>query len=126
MLNFQGDYEWPGYWSNSEGFANITIVGIEVSLDVFFGINDIGLLSVDPKVSRKLYFIYILAGCPYRHWDMQGADVQYHYNHVTHNLPYSSIVYYSGSVVQDLTRRATNMRAHNPPRLVDIPSTTKE
>ena len=51
-FNLHGGYKWPGAWSNSEGHANITMTGIEMTLDLFFGISDVGLLSVEPKVRR--------------------------------------------------------------------------
>lgn len=74
LLNFQGDYLWPGYFSNSEGFANITIVGLEVSLDIYFGINDIGLLSVDPKMNFEYGDMQLnFTGLTYTHGLAVGA-----------------------------------------------------
>ncbi|KAG0719593.1 hypothetical protein GWK47_050120 [Chionoecetes opilio] len=73
-FNFQGDYEWPGYFSNSEGFANITIVGIEVSLDLFFGIDDVGLLSVNPKMTLEYGDMNLnFTGLNYGHGVVVGA-----------------------------------------------------
>lgn len=52
-FNLNGGYKWPGPFSNSEGDANITMREIEMTLDLFFGISDVGLLSVEPKMDLE-------------------------------------------------------------------------
>lgn len=46
-INVQGQYSWPGWWSTSEGGANITMTGIEVLLDMMLSVSDSGVLMVE-------------------------------------------------------------------------------
>ncbi|MPC11230.1 hypothetical protein E2C01_003893 [Portunus trituberculatus] len=67
-FNLHGGYKWPGPWSNSEGYANITMIGIEMTLDLFFGINDVGLLSVEPKMDLEFEDLKLnFTGLTYAH-----------------------------------------------------------
>lgn len=73
-VNLEGDYEWPGYWSNSEGFGNITMVGIVVTLDLYLGVNDVGLLSVEPKMDLQYQDLQLnFTGLGYAHGVVVGA-----------------------------------------------------
>ncbi|KAK8391226.1 hypothetical protein O3P69_017120 [Scylla paramamosain] len=73
-FNLNGGYKWPGPWSNSEGHANITMTGIEMTLDLFFGISDVGLLTVEPKMDLEYEDLKLnFTGLTYTHSFVVGA-----------------------------------------------------
>ncbi|KAG7173632.1 uncharacterized protein LOC121860290 [Homarus americanus] len=47
VINLQGQYSWPGWFSTSQGATNVTMVGIEVTVDLYLGVNSDGILNLD-------------------------------------------------------------------------------
>ncbi|KAL7647657.1 UNVERIFIED_CONTAM: hypothetical protein RMT77_001266 [Armadillidium vulgare] len=45
-LEIIGQYLWEGWWTNSEGDANVTFINLDVGATVDFGINDNGVIEV--------------------------------------------------------------------------------
>ncbi|CAL4164437.1 unnamed protein product, partial [Meganyctiphanes norvegica] len=46
FINIIGDYSWPGYFCTSEGTTNITLKGIEVTVEAELDISSVGVLQV--------------------------------------------------------------------------------
>ncbi|KAK3853698.1 hypothetical protein Pcinc_039776 [Petrolisthes cinctipes] len=55
FLNIFGDYDWPGYWGSSSGEANITLVAIQATTELYLGVNNQGLLTVEDV---RIDFVY--------------------------------------------------------------------
>ncbi|XP_053653386.2 uncharacterized protein [Cherax quadricarinatus] len=47
VFNVQGEYSWPGWFSTSEGGANITMDGIEILIEMNLGVDDNGIIAVE-------------------------------------------------------------------------------
>ncbi|KAB7498969.1 hypothetical protein Anas_05574 [Armadillidium nasatum] len=45
-LEIIGQYLWEGWWTNSEGDANVTFINLDVGATVDFGIKDNGVIEV--------------------------------------------------------------------------------
>lgn len=83
-INVQGQYEWPGWWSTSTGDANITMTGIQFSLEVALGINDDGILTAD-TVTITLTYVELILG-------FTGLSTEHSYMVGAADLFFSSII----------------------------------
>ncbi|XP_064111655.1 uncharacterized protein LOC135219130 [Macrobrachium nipponense] len=57
--NVFGEYEWPGWWSTSQGQANITMTNIQLTGNLILGVDDNGILTAD-SLKFSLYYLDLI------------------------------------------------------------------
>ncbi|XP_068216781.1 uncharacterized protein [Palaemon carinicauda] len=85
--NIFGAYEWPGWWSTSEGEANITMTNIQLTGNLILGIDDDGILTAD-SLKFTLYYQELIP-----HFTGLAAD---------HSLMVSAVDVFFDSIIEPL------------------------